>query len=101
MSKKGHMIWVPLVVAYWALAFVVGSAIPQVQTITGLIAAVCILHVSKFRSRDPSGEGLTSDGLRDWIVHIYRKSFFAFVDTDFSILRDFHDSSHLYLSSLT
>lgn len=44
MSVKGHMIWIPLVVVYWALAFVIGSAIPQVQTITGLIAAVCILH---------------------------------------------------------
>jgi hypothetical protein len=41
------MIWIPLVIVYWAIAFVIGSAIPQVQTITGLIAAVCILHVSR------------------------------------------------------
>lgn len=31
-------------IAYWALAFVVGSAIPQVQNIGGLIAAICIVQ---------------------------------------------------------
>jgi hypothetical protein len=33
-----------MVVVYWGLAFVVGAAIPQVQTISGLIAAVCIMQ---------------------------------------------------------
>jgi len=33
-----------LVFAYWALSFIVASAIPQVQTITGLIAAVAIMQ---------------------------------------------------------
>jgi len=29
---------------YWSLAFIVGAAIPQVQTISGLVAAVCIMQ---------------------------------------------------------
>lgn len=29
---------------YWSLAFVIGSAIPQVQNISGLIAAICIMQ---------------------------------------------------------
>ncbi|KAF8163825.1 transmembrane amino acid transporter protein-domain-containing protein [Crassisporium funariophilum] len=44
MSSKGRIIWTFMVFGYWALAFVVGSAIPQVQTITGLIAAVAIMQ---------------------------------------------------------
>jgi hypothetical protein len=34
-----------MVLVYWSLAFVIGSAIPQVQTISGLVAAVCIMQV--------------------------------------------------------
>ena len=33
-----------MVILYWSLAFIVGSAIPQVQTISGLVAAVCIMQ---------------------------------------------------------
>ncbi|GAA5932683.1 hypothetical protein JCM1841_006937 [Sporobolomyces salmonicolor] len=44
MSRMGHMIWIPLVFVYWALAFVVGSAIPSVGTLSGLVAAVCIFQ---------------------------------------------------------
>ena len=33
-----------MVLVYWALAFIVASAIPQVQTISGLVAAVCIMQ---------------------------------------------------------
>ena len=33
-----------MVIVYWALAFIVGSAIPQVQTISGLVAAICIMQ---------------------------------------------------------
>lgn len=29
---------------YWSLAFVVGTAIPQVQTISSLVAAMCIMQ---------------------------------------------------------
>jgi hypothetical protein len=42
ISKRGRFIWSGMVVMYWTLAFVIGSAIPQVQTISGLIAAVAI-----------------------------------------------------------
>ncbi|KIJ45773.1 hypothetical protein M422DRAFT_166077 [Sphaerobolus stellatus SS14] len=44
MTFKGRIIWSSLVILYWALAFIIGSAIPQVQTITGLIAAVAIMQ---------------------------------------------------------
>lgn len=33
-----------MVFLYWALAFIVGAAIPQVQTISGLVAAICIMQ---------------------------------------------------------
>ncbi|KZP01571.1 hypothetical protein CALVIDRAFT_508168 [Calocera viscosa TUFC12733] len=44
ISKNGHIIWAGMVLLYWSLAFIVGSAIPQVQTISGLVAAVCIMQ---------------------------------------------------------
>lgn len=44
MTKKGRVVWTGLVFVYWSLAFIVGSAIPQVATISGLVAAVCILQ---------------------------------------------------------
>ncbi|KAG6857369.1 hypothetical protein H0H87_004729 [Tephrocybe sp. NHM501043] len=46
MSRKGRYLWTVMVVIYWALAFIVGSAIPQIQTITGLIAAIAIMQFS-------------------------------------------------------
>jgi len=33
-----------MVVIYWGVAFVIASAIPQVQTISGLVAAICIMQ---------------------------------------------------------
>jgi TRAP-type mannitol/chloroaromatic compound transport system permease large subunit len=33
-----------MVPLYWSLAFIIGAAIPQVQTISGLVAAVCIMQ---------------------------------------------------------
>ncbi|KXN81080.1 N amino acid transport system protein [Leucoagaricus sp. SymC.cos] len=64
MSRNGYFIWAGLVCLYWAigtlllrptyhtphlpphhtLAFVIGSAIPQVQTIIGLIASIAIMQ---------------------------------------------------------
>ncbi|KAH9840701.1 transmembrane amino acid transporter protein-domain-containing protein [Rhodofomes roseus] len=44
VSRKGRFIWTGMVILYWALAFIVGAAIPQVQTISGLVAAVCIMQ---------------------------------------------------------
>ncbi|GJJ74731.1 hypothetical protein EMPS_07089 [Entomortierella parvispora] len=46
LSRKGHVIWVIMVVVYWALAYVVGSAVPQVENISSLIAAICIMQFS-------------------------------------------------------
>lgn len=46
MSRKGHLLWAPLVVVYWGLAFVIGSAIPSVGTLSGLVAAACIFQFS-------------------------------------------------------
>jgi len=44
MTPKGRIIWTILVCIYWVAAFIVGSAIPQVQTIVGLIAAIAIMQ---------------------------------------------------------
>jgi hypothetical protein len=46
MSRAGRFIWSGMVLLYWSLAFIVGAAIPQVQTISGLVAAVCIMQVN-------------------------------------------------------
>jgi len=44
MTTKGRYIWSTLVCFYWAVAFIIGSAIPQVQTINGLIGAAGIMQ---------------------------------------------------------
>ncbi|EJU03673.1 hypothetical protein DACRYDRAFT_93955 [Dacryopinax primogenitus] len=44
LSRRGYFIWAIMVFLYWALAFIIGSAIPQVQTISGLVAATCIMQ---------------------------------------------------------
>ncbi|KAJ7281484.1 transmembrane amino acid transporter protein-domain-containing protein [Mycena rebaudengoi] len=46
LSSRGRYIWSGLVCTYWALAFIIGSAIPQVQTINGLVAALGIMQFS-------------------------------------------------------
>ena len=38
------MIWIPLVIIYWGLAFVIGSAIPSVGALSGLVAYVLSHH---------------------------------------------------------
>lgn len=45
-SPRGRVIWAAISVFYWALAFVIGSAIPQVQTVSGIIAAIAIMNFS-------------------------------------------------------
>lgn len=44
ISRSGRFIWIGLVLGYWAIAFVVASAIPQFSNISGLVAALCILQ---------------------------------------------------------
>ncbi|KAI8601163.1 transmembrane amino acid transporter protein-domain-containing protein [Dissophora ornata] len=46
LSRKGHAIWAVMVIVYWALAYIVGSAVPQVENISSLIAAICIMQFS-------------------------------------------------------
>ena len=45
-SKNGRYLWTVLVLGYWALAFIIASAIPQISNISGLVAAICILQFS-------------------------------------------------------
>lgn len=46
ISKKGKLLWCVVVPTYWAVAFIISAAIPQVGNLGGLIAAVCILQFS-------------------------------------------------------
>ncbi|KAL8283212.1 hypothetical protein RQP46_005990 [Phenoliferia psychrophenolica] len=43
-SRMGKILWVPLVFIYWAIAFVLGSAIPSVGTLSGLVSAMAIFQ---------------------------------------------------------
>ncbi|KAJ3799532.1 transmembrane amino acid transporter protein-domain-containing protein [Lentinula aff. detonsa] len=45
-SRTGRLIWTGMVLLYWSLAFIVGSAIPQVATVSGVVAAICIMQFS-------------------------------------------------------
>ncbi|KAI9836028.1 MAG: hypothetical protein M1819_001639 [Sarea resinae] len=45
-SKKGKLLWVGLVPIYWSLAFMVCSAIPNINGFSGVIAAACIMQFS-------------------------------------------------------
>lgn len=45
-TKKGKMLWAALIPIYWAVAFVIASAIPQVANLTAFLAALCILQFS-------------------------------------------------------
>ncbi|KAH7886718.1 transmembrane amino acid transporter protein-domain-containing protein [Phlebopus sp. FC_14] len=43
-ATKGKYIFAVSVVVYWAIAFIIGSAIPQFSNISALVAAVCIFQ---------------------------------------------------------
>lgn len=45
-TKAGKLAWIGVVPVYWAIAFVIASAIPQVNNLSGFIAAACILQFS-------------------------------------------------------
>lgn len=45
-SSKGRALWTGMVLIYWATAFTICSAIPQLSNISGLVAAVCIQNFS-------------------------------------------------------
>ena len=43
-SVKGKILWMALVPAYWAVAWLICSAIPHFSLISGLVSAVCIVQ---------------------------------------------------------
>lgn len=45
-TKKGTILWGVLVIIYWGVAFIIGQAIPLVNTLTTIIGAFCILQFS-------------------------------------------------------
>ncbi|KAJ5499086.1 Amino acid transporter transmembrane [Penicillium expansum] len=45
-SRTGKWLWVGFVPAYWALAWVIGAAIPQITNLTSFVGAACILQFS-------------------------------------------------------
>ena len=45
-TKAGKLAWIGVVPVYWAIAFILASAIPQVSNLSGFIAAFCILQFS-------------------------------------------------------
>ncbi len=45
-TKAGKLAWIAVVPVYWSIAFIVASAIPQVNNLSGFIAALCILQFS-------------------------------------------------------
>ena len=45
-TRTGALVWAVIVPAYWGLAFVIATAIPQVSNLGGLIAAACVLQFS-------------------------------------------------------
>ncbi|KAJ7728928.1 transmembrane amino acid transporter protein-domain-containing protein [Mycena maculata] len=44
MTARGRIVWSFLVIIYWAVAFILGSAIPSVGSLTGLLAAMGFFH---------------------------------------------------------
>lgn len=45
-EKKGKWIWVFFIPVYWALAFIVAAAIPQINNLTVFVGALCIFQFS-------------------------------------------------------
>nr|UJH94629.1 Mtr.2 [Starmerella bombicola] len=45
-SRRGILLWAVLVVAYWGVAFIIGAAIPQVNSLSSLVGSLCILNFS-------------------------------------------------------
>ena len=45
-SHAGKICWIVVVPCYWAVAFIIASAVPQVSNLSGFIAAACILQFS-------------------------------------------------------
>ncbi|KAL1962113.1 hypothetical protein VTN77DRAFT_580 [Rasamsonia byssochlamydoides] len=52
LTLKGRIIWTFLVIAFWITGFVIGAAIPQIQTLSGMVGAVANMQ---FTYSFPSG----------------------------------------------
>ncbi|SCV72670.1 BQ2448_4207 [Microbotryum intermedium] len=46
MSRKGQMIWLPMVIVWWVVAWVIGTGLPGLDALTGLVGAVDIFQFS-------------------------------------------------------
>ncbi|SCZ92676.1 BZ3500_MvSof-1268-A1-R1_Chr5-2g08094 [Microbotryum saponariae] len=46
MSRKGQMIWLPMVIIWWVVAWVIGTGLPGLGALTGLVGAVAIFQFS-------------------------------------------------------
>ncbi|KAF2147650.1 oligopeptide transporter protein [Myriangium duriaei CBS 260.36] len=44
LTRKGRFAWSALVIIFWWVGFVIGAAIPQVQTLSGMVGAVTNMH---------------------------------------------------------
>jgi len=45
-TRAGKIAWVASIPTYWAIAFIVASAIPQITNISALVSSACILQFS-------------------------------------------------------
>ncbi|SCW02976.1 LAFE_0G00210g1_1 [Lachancea fermentati] len=45
-SRKGTFAWGGFVVVYWAVAYILGTAIPSISALVGIVGAFCILNFS-------------------------------------------------------
>jgi len=45
-TKAGKLAWVACIPTYWAFAFVLAAAIPQITNLSALVASLCILQFS-------------------------------------------------------
>jgi hypothetical protein len=43
-STRGKMLWIGMVPIYWAIAFVIGAAVPEFTSVTSMVSATCILQ---------------------------------------------------------
>ncbi|KAJ6610198.1 oligopeptide transporter protein [Mycena sp. CBHHK59/15] len=83
MSPRGRFIWSAMVLLYWSLAFIIGSAIPQVQTINGIIGAIGVMQFTYTfppllrLGYDVISDSMVADGPYDPIKGHYQRGLFS------------------------
>ena len=65
-TKGGKIAWVFMIPLYWAIAYIIGAAIPNVQGLQGIIAAFAILH---FTYTFPPLLSIVHQALRNSMTH--------------------------------